>query len=209
MAGSGTQITANTALRRFIINTVTVWPMLGVYQLINHYQPANPSPVPMPSWVPFCPPFMIFYLGMLLTTWLLPVAISDPSRFRAYLVANICGFLLVAPWWILTPTMIPRPPLPSGFWGYFFGGFWMVDRPYNVMPCAHGIGPVTAVWFVVQVRRSWLWPVLLWLIIGLSSIALTWQHRPIDILLGAIATAIGIALGETIGHKARLKRALV
>jgi hypothetical protein len=193
----------NTPFHRFAINTLVVWPMLGLYMLINHHRPASPTIVPMPAWVPFWPVFLIFYLAMLLTTWLLPVAISDPARFRAYLIANVCGYLLVAPWWILIPTIIPRPPEPNGAWASVFGLFWAIDQPYNVMPCAHGIGPVTAAWFAVQVQPAWRWPLLALLTVGLSSVALTWQHRPTDILLGGIATAIGIIVGETLLVRAR------
>jgi hypothetical protein len=40
--------------------------------------------------------------------------------------------------------------------------------------------------------------------LGLSSIAFVWQHRPIDILLGTVAAAIGIAVGETLSRRERV-----
>ena len=101
-------------LQRFLVNSLVVWPMLGLYMFINHHQPAPPTTVLMPSWVPFSPQFFPFYFGLLLMTWLLPVGISDGARFRACLRANIYAWLLVMPWWILTPTMLPRPPIPAG-----------------------------------------------------------------------------------------------
>ncbi|HTA29905.1 MAG TPA: hypothetical protein VK731_05450 [Candidatus Cybelea sp.] len=192
---------SNDPFRRFIVNTIVVWPMLGLYMLINHHQPAEPTTVPMPSWVPFYPVFVIPYFGMLLTTWLLPVAIRDPARFRACLTANIIGFLLVTPWWILMPTIIPRPAMPNGAWNLLFGFLWTVDQPYNVMPCAHGIGPMVAAWFVIQDRPAWLWPLVAWLAVGLSSVALTWQHRPVDILLGTVAAIVGIVVVEFLRRK--------
>ncbi len=190
-------------LRRFTAITVMVWPMLGLYMLINHHQPATQTTVVMPSWVPFCPAFFNPYCALIFVTWLLPVAIRDAGLFRACLWANICAWLLVMPWWILTPTMLARPPLPQGAWADTYQWLWTVDQPYNVMPCAHGIGPVVAAWFAGRDRPTWRWPLAMILVLGLPSIALTWQHRPIDILLGTVAAAIGIAFGETLNRRER------
>lgn len=182
-------------LRRFAVNTLVVGPMLGLYLLINHHQ-AAPTTVVMPSWVPFFPAFLPAYLGLLLVTWLLPVVICDPARFRACLRANVCAWLLVMPWWILTPTVLLRPPLAEGTWVETYQWLWAIDQPYNVMPCAHGIGPIVAAWFVGRERPAWRWPLIVVLLATLPSIALVWQHRPIDILLGTVAAGIGIALVE-------------
>lgn len=183
-------------LRRFVVNTVVVWPMLGFYLLINHLQSTPTHIVPMPSWVPFWPAFFPVYFGLMLITWLLPVTISDRTRFRACLRANICAWLLVAPWWILTPTLLPRPPLDEGSWSETFHWLWAMDHPYNVMPCAHGMGPIVAAWFVSRQYPKWRWPLVVILIATLPAIALVWQHRPVDILLGTAAAAIGITIGE-------------
>ena len=175
--------------------------MLGLYMVIDHHQPAPPMTVPMPAWVPFCPAFFPLYFVLLLMTWLLPVAIRNPGCFRACLRANICAWLLVMPWWILTPTMLPRPPLPEGNWAGACHWLWALDLPYNVMPCAHGMGPLVAAWFVGRDRPAWRWPLAGVLVLGLPSIALVWQHRPIDILLGTIAAVIGIAIGEALSRR--------
>ncbi|MDB6028904.1 MAG: superfamily protein [Verrucomicrobiales bacterium] len=183
-------------LRRFLVNTALVWPMLGLYLLINHHQPAPTIVVLMPTWVPFAPSFMPVYLGLMLITWLLPVMIFDRTRFRASLRANLCAWLLVMPWWILTPTVMSRPPIPEGSWGETYQWLWAMDHPYNVMPCAHGVGPVVAAWFVGRERPSWRWPLAALLLATLPSISLVWQHRPVDILLGTVAAGVGIAVAE-------------
>jgi len=36
--------------RRFVVNTLVVWPMLGLYMVINHHQPPPTHTVTMPSW---------------------------------------------------------------------------------------------------------------------------------------------------------------
>ena len=155
----------------------------------------------MPAWVQFCPVFFIPYLGLLLITWLLPAAIRDAGLFRACLRANVCAWLLVMPWWILTPTAMARPLLPDGPWTESFGLLWACDQPYNVFPCAHGIGPVVAAWFAGRDHPTWRWPLAGILVLGLPSIALVWQHRPIDILLGTVAAVIGIAVGEALSRR--------
>lgn len=78
------------------------------------------------------------------------------------------------------------------------------DPPNNVMPCAHGIGPLIASWFVVRERPAWRWPLSAFLVIGLSSVALVWQHRPFDIVLGMVAALISLFAGEKMLQKFQL-----
>ena len=188
-------------LRRFVAISLTVWPILGLYLVIAHGRFASPTELVMPSWVPFWPAFTLPYLGMLLVTWLLPVSIGDAGRFRACLWALVCAYLLVMPWWILAPTTLPRPPLPEGWWAGPYRWLTACDPPNNVMPCAHGIGPVVGVWFAARDHPKWRWPLVAMLILGLPSIALVWQHRPFDILLGTAAAAIGIVVGEGLNRR--------
>src|SRR5258707_10246323 len=170
--------------RRFVAISVTVWPGLALYLIIDHCQSATPIAVGMPSWVPVLPAFGVPYLGMLVVTWLLPVAIRDAGRFRACVWAMVCAYLLVMPWWILTPTTLPRPPWPEGWLAGPYRWLAQIDPPNNVMPCAHGIGPVVAAWFAGRDRPTWRWPLAAMLVLGLPAIALVWQHRPFDIMLG-------------------------
>jgi hypothetical protein len=175
--------------------------MLGLYMFIDHHQPASPHAVLMPAWVPLWPVFCIPYLGLLLVTWLLPVAIRDAGLFRACIRANVCAWLLVMPWWMLTPTTLARPALPPGFCANFLNWLWTIDQPHNVFPCAHGMGPIVAAWFASRDHLAWRWPLAGIVVLGLPSIALVWQHRPIDILLGTMAAAIGIVVGEALNRR--------
>ena len=188
-------------LRRFVATSLVVWPVLGVYMVINRCQMVPPAVVTMPSWVPFWPAFVFPYLGLLFITWLLPVAIRDTARFRACLWAMVCAYLLIIPWWILTPTTLPRPPLLDGSSIWLYRWLTAIDLPNNVMPCAHGIGPVVAAWFAGRDRPAWRWPLAVTLLLSLPSIALIWQHRPSDIMLGTVAAAIGIGVGEVLIHR--------
>ena len=199
------------SLRRFFVISVTVWLALGLYFLIDRWHFIHRFPVAMPSWVPFWPGFAVPYLGMLLVTWFLPLAIRDAARFRACLRAFVCAFLLIVPWWILTPTTLSRPPLPDGPAFVFYRWIAEIDPPNNIIPAAHGVGPVVAAWFVGLERPSWRWPLALMLLGGLSSIPLIWQHRPLDVLLGTVAAGVGIAIGERLHRveQAQLQRSII
>src|SRR5438552_7081917 len=164
----------NDKLRQFIVNSIVVWPMLWLYMFINHHQAPLSSTVLMPWWVPFWPAFFPVYFAMMLVTWLLPVAIRDPARFRGCLRANVCAWLLVMPWWVVTPAMMPRPALPDGAWAYVFDLVWTVDQPYNVRPCAHGLGPVVVAGLVAQGGRRWRGLLFGLLVFGLSWFAFVW-----------------------------------
>lgn len=191
------------AIGRFVVNSLMVWAMMALYLYMNHHQPAGVERVAMPEWVPFRPAFILPYIALLWVTWGLPVVIRTPRLFRACLLANACGWLLVMPWWWITPTLMERPPLPAEPWARWFAALWASDRPHNIFPCAHGVGPLVAAWFASRDRPSWRWPLLGFVILTLPSIALVWQHRPIDILLGLLAAGLGIALAEKITSGAR------
>jgi hypothetical protein len=184
--------------RRFVAVTLTTWPMLALYLTIDHHPFATPTTVMTPSWVPFWPAFALPYSAMMFVWWLLPMAIGDARRFRACLWALVFSYLLVMPWWMLVPTTLPRPALPEGWWAGYYHWLWMHDPPNNIMPCAHGMGPVVIAWFLGRDRPAWRWPLAGILLLGLPSIALTWQHRPIDILLGTLAAIFGIIMAEAL-----------
>jgi len=190
-------------LWRFIVNSVLVWSMLGLYLAINYHQPGPPTVLAMPSWVPFWPAFTIPYLAMLWVTWLLPVAIRNVGRFFACWFAMLFAYALVVTLWVSFPTTLPRPPVPDGWCAGLYRGLARIDPPNNVMPCAHGIGPMVAAWFTVRDRPTWRWPLVGMLVLGLPSIAFVWQHRPIDIALGSVAAVIGIALAEAWNRRGR------
>jgi hypothetical protein len=190
-------------LWRFTVNSVLVWSVLGLYLHINYHQPSSPTVLTMPSWVPFWPVFTVPYLAMLLATWLLPLAIRNVGRFFACWFAMFFAYFIVITLFVSFPTTLPRPPVPHGWWAGLYRGLAATDPPNNVMPCAHGIGPMVAAWFIVRDRPTWRWPLVGMLVVGLPSIALVWQHRPIDIVLGAVIAAIAIAAGEALNRRIR------
>jgi hypothetical protein len=183
-------------LWRFVAATAIVWSGLALYFVITYHPTSPPVTVEMPSWVPFWPIFAVPYLGMLFAAWLLPVAIRDAGRFRACLRAMTYAFLLVIPWWVLIPTRLHRPPMPEGWWVGVYQWLTVHDPPNCVLPCAHGIGATVAAWFLALDRPKWRWPLAGMLVVGIPSIALIGQHRPVDILIGTVAAIAGIFLAE-------------
>lgn len=187
---------ANRLLQRWVVTTVTLWPLLAIYMIINRHQPGAPEVVAMPTWVPFWPAFAPPYFAVLLATGLLPVAIADPARFRVCLLVMVVAHLAVMPVWIIHPTTLPRPPMPTEWWAAPYRWIAAHDLPNNIMPCAHGIGPLMAAWSVGRERPSWRWPLAALLAVGLPSIILIWQHRPIDVVMGIMVAMLGILMGE-------------
>jgi hypothetical protein len=191
-------------LWRFVAATVTVGSALGLYYAITLRHSVASAIVVMPGWVPFWPVFAVPYFGMLLLAWLLPVAIRDPGRFRACLLAMACAFLLIVPLWILIPTRLERPPMPEGWWAGPYLWLAEIDPPNCVLPCGHVIGATAAAWFIRLERPTWRWPLVAMLAVGFVSIAVIGQHRPVDILIGTVATAVGIGVAEVLGKRRRV-----
>jgi hypothetical protein len=190
-------------LRRIALLSVAGTAMLSVYLAIGHATHRGVLVVSMPEWIPFLPIMTIPYLALLGSAWVLPLAIRDERRFHSCLLAGIFAYLLVAPWWVLWPSELPRPPSPAGWWNAPYRLLAAVDAPTNVMPCAHVLAPGVAAWFTACDRPSWRWGLLALLALGLPTIAVTWQHRPVDIALGLLAAALGIVLARCISRATR------
>lgn len=175
--------------------------VLAIYSTIGHWPRQHPLVLEMPHWVPFVPELAPPYLALLLLGWFLPLAIRDSLRFRRCLFATTVALLLIAPWWLIVPTVLPRPTPDPGWGTLVYRWLILIDAPTNIMPCAHAVTPLTAAWFLSQERPNW-WPWLLaMLLIGLPSIAMTWQHRPSDIAWGCAMAAVGIVIAEYTGAR--------
>jgi len=190
-------------LWRLVVNSILLWSILRVYAAINDSPPGSPTVLTMPSWVPFWPAFTPVYLAMLAIPWLLPLAIRDTWRFFACWLGMMLAYILAIALFLAFPTSLPRPSIPHGWGAGLYRGLAAIDPPNNVMPCAHGIGPVVVAWFVVHDRPTWRWPLVGMLVVGLPSIALVWQHRPIHIVVGIAIAALGIAAGEALNRCGR------
>ena len=187
----------NLTLRtRLLFSTVVSWPMMAIYLYVVHHPRIPPVELIMPGWVPFWPAMAPLYIVMLLITWLLPVAIRTGRYFFGCALANLLAYAFVMPWWIIAPTTLARPTSGHGTWTRIYDLFVAFDPPNNIMPCAHGMGPIVAVWFLCRERRELVWPLTTFLVLALPSVALVWQHRPIDILMGTGAAIVAIVIAE-------------
>lgn len=99
------------------------------------------------------------------------------------------------------PTTLLRPIAPVGSWTGLYRWLVVIDPPNNAMPCGHIIGPVIVAWFLVRERPAWRWPLMGMVALSASSIAVTWQHRPIDIVVGMGIGAIAIATVELLSGR--------
>ena len=89
-----------------------------------------------------------------------------------------------------------RPPAADGWWNLPFQIMAGLDAPVNVVPAGHILMPVIIIWAFAYDHPQWLW----WLVpaetLGAIAIVTTWQHRPVDVLIGiALAAGFGWVFG--------------
>jgi len=175
---------------RLALLTVIGTSMLGLYLIIGHLHRADSLVLAMPEAVPFVPALALPYLALLGVAWFLPLALRSDRLFAECVMAGVLAYLLVAPWWLLVPTILPRPPLTDHGWTTTYRWLIAIDAPSNIFPCAHVLGPSLAAWYAARDRPAWRWWLAASLALGIPTIALTWQHRPVDILIGLLCAAL-------------------
>jgi hypothetical protein len=183
----------------FLIASGTV--ILGAYLYINQLGGISHTPVSMPAWVPFLPSLVWIYLGALVVPWFSLLAIDDPVRFRHCAVVHALAFVMLVTVWLLFPTKMLRPEVPQGWWNELYRYLVLIDKPVNIMPCGHILSPVIVTWFLAEQNRRWLLWLLPLVAISAVSIVTTWQHRPVDILLGAVVAFIAISIVKVTAKK--------
>lgn len=155
-----------------------------------------PVEVAMPAWVPFLPILTLPYLLQVVVSYVLMMCVRPaPLRqavFKAYLVTISATFLI----WMALPTTMQRPGAPGGWWNWPYAVMAGADLPVHIFPAGHIQMPVLicwAFWFDRPRFLRWLLPAQLVATVGIAS---TWQHRPVDIVAGALmALLAGAAFG--------------
>ena len=168
--------------------------MMAIYLWINHREGIDHRLVIMPDHIPFWPHMTIPYLLMLFAPWLGSLALKDQRSFYQYLISITAIFMIIGGIWYFIPTEMTRPPTPEGMLYQPHRDLVAHDAPTCIFPCGHVMGPITIIWLLAAEnsrRLRWLIPLL---IIGIIAVATTWQHRPIDILVGSLISAAAIAL---------------
>ncbi len=188
-------------LLRMIFLIASGTALMGAYLYINQLGGISHTPVSMPAWVPFLPSLVWIYLGALVVPWFLLLAIDDPVRFRHCAVAHVLAFVMLAMVWLWFPTKMLRPEVPQGWWNELYRYLVLIDQPVNIMPCGHILSPVIVTWFLAEEKRRWLRWLLPLVAISAASIVTTWQHRPVDILLGAVVAFIAIGIVKVTAKK--------
>lgn len=188
-------------MRRFPRLALIGGALLGIYLIISRFPLFPPRVVTMPDAVPFVPLLALAYWAVLVIGWFLPLAIRDDARFAACVRSCILAFIITASMWILLPTTLIRPAFTQVWWNLPYQLLSRVDVPTNICPCGHILAPVIGAWFLGGERPRW-WP---WLaasvIVSAATIVLTWQHRPVDVLLGAMIAVVAIIGASRLGRR--------
>ncbi len=152
--------------------------------------------VVMPAWVPFLPALAIPYLLQVVGSYALVLAVRDRERRHASVKAYFTAFAVTCLIWWLYPTAMHRPPAPDGWWNWPFRVMASLDLPNNILPAGHILMPVIICWAFARDRPRWLWWLVPAELLGAVAIVTTWQHRPVDVVIGgAIAVAFGLLFG--------------
>lgn len=155
-----------------------------------------PTVVEMPGWVPFLPILTLPYLLQVVVSYVLAMLIRAPALrhavFKSYFLAVAVTFAA----WVTFPTTMLRPPAPAGWWNWPFAVMASADLPVHIVPAGHILMPVLICWAFAYDRPRWLWWLVPAELVGAAGIATTWQHRPIDLVYGAmLAVAAGLVFG--------------
>jgi len=173
---------------RALLLLVTTGPLFATYFWINQRTSVEHVPVTMPDWVPFLPVLALPYLALLWIPSLGIFLISKEQSFVRYVISFVIAYGAVATIWIFFPSEMTRPEFAKDSW-FIYREMVSVDRPVCIFPCGHIVGPMLVFYFLAQENRKhfyWLIPML---VFGSFCIIATWQHRPIDVLIGMIIAA--------------------
>jgi hypothetical protein len=155
-----------------------------------------PVEVFMPAWVPFLPMLAIPYLLQVVGSYTLALTISDHRRRRACIAAYFGSYIVTCIIWKYNPTVMARPPVPPGWWNWPYSVMAGIDRPVSILPAGHILMPVLVIWAFSIDRPRWLWWLVPVEVLGAVAIVTTWQHRPVDVLIGVVlAVAAGLLFG--------------
>ncbi len=180
-------------IRSILLNALGI-PLFGIYLIINQRTGIDHRIVEMPEWVPFWPIMTIPYILMLIVPWIGATLLKENGNFYQYLVSVLLSFLVISSIWYFHPTEMTRPVTPGGAISQIHQILIAHDNPVCIVPCGHVMGPIAITCLLGLERPRWLLWMLPLLGIGTISIATTWQHRPFDIVAGAIISLTAVLL---------------
>ena len=187
---------------RTVLLTAVGGALMAVYLMINHRENLVHDPVTMPEWIPFWPLLAIPYLGMLVVPGCLSLFIREQRDFYQYLVSITIAFLVVGGIWYFYPTEMIRPPIPGNWQSHVYREMVSVDNPVCIVPCGHVITPIAVFCILLRQNSRWFFWLLPLLSLGIISIVVTWQHRPIDVIYGTLISLFGVVLTRRLFEKA-------
>ncbi len=165
------------------------------YFIICH-SASGATPVLMPAWVPFLPSLAIPYLLQLVVSFFLVFLLGSKALRRACMSAYFASYAVTCLVWLSVPTIMVRPPLPEGWWNWPYRTMVGLDLPVSILPAGHILMPVIVCWAFALERPRSLWWLVPCELLGTVAIVTTWQHRPVDVAIGAVnAVAFGLLFG--------------
>ncbi|MDA7684019.1 hypothetical protein OAK89_05790 [Akkermansiaceae bacterium] len=192
------EIKMSSVISRGFFLFIVTGPLFSTYFWINQRTQVTHSQVFMPEWVPFFPQLALPYFAVLLTPAIGIFLIKNDSRFRRYVISFIPSYGAIALVWIFFPTEMLRPEVAQGILNQPYRDLISVDRPVCILPCGHIVGPMLLTWALAGENRwhlRWLIPFLS--LASISTVA-TWQHRPVDVVIGIVISIGGALVTRTL-----------
>ncbi len=160
-----------------------------IYLGTNHLALRPPRLLPLFGWeksIPFLPWTIIFYLVAYVQAAGIFLVIDRRHIKKALL--GMLGIIAVSGlFFILWPTVYPRPPLPVGTDNasrILYGFLAAIDRPQNCFPSLHVAVSLFAVFILWRQSRRFGLFLLVLSILGIISTLTLKQHYFIDVLGG-------------------------
>jgi hypothetical protein len=173
----------------------SLYATLGVAMFTTYFataqQVSSPSEVVMPGWVPFLPILALPYVLQVVVSFVLAMFLRPSPLRQAVFKAYFLVMLVTLAIWVAAPTTMARPPAPGGWWNWPYAAMASADLPVHIFPAGHIEMPVLLCWGFWYDRPRWLRWLLPAQLVATVGIAATWQHRPVDILFGALLALLG------------------
>ena len=160
--------------------------------------------IPIDSMIPFCSPFILFYIVAYVQWVVSYVIIGRESREYCYrivtadLIAKVVCFIF----FVALPTTIARPETGGGIFGWLTELIYSADTPTNLFPSIHCLESWVAFRCALpltKVGKTYKW-IMLFISIGVcASVVFVKQHYFIDIPAGILLFELALLLVNKCG----------
>ena len=160
--------------------------------------------IPIDAMIPFCSPFIIFYIVAYVQWVVSYVVIGRESREYCYRIvtADLLAKVVCFIFFVAMPTTITRPVADGGLFGWLTELIYSADTPTNLFPSIHCLESWVAFRCALPLKgvgKIYKW-VMLFISVGVcASVVFVKQHYFIDIPAGILLFELMLLLVNKCG----------